>query len=141
MTDERDVQEELARRLLAEEDRRHGARSEGRQATDAYVEALLEHERATERRLRHTAIGAWSAVLALVPLLGVAFFVVRNGAGAVVEVTRAAVIVVGIIAILAVFLAVLTTVAWLVRARAASLTAIERRLAALERLLTLDRRE
>jgi hypothetical protein len=136
MTNDQTGQRELAERLLAEEARGRGATPGHRQAGDADIGALLEHELATERRLRRAAIGAWSAVLAIVPLLGVAFFIVRTGGGAFVEVTRAAAVVVGILGILALFLAVLTTVTWLLRPRTASLAAIERRLAALERLLT-----
>jgi hypothetical protein len=139
MTNDRDAKEELAERLLAEDALgRASPPPTGRwQASDgnAVLAALLEQERAFERRVRRAAVASWSALLALVPLLGVAFFVVRVGGGLLVEVTRAAVIVVGILAILALFLAVLTTVTWLFRSRTASLAVIERRLAALEELL------
>lgn len=138
MTNQRGPREELAERLLAEESPGRNAAPSHRQTSDAFVEALLAHEHATERRLRHAAIGSWSAVLALVPLIGVAFFIVRTGGGAIVEVTRAAAVVIGVLAILALFLAVLTTVTWLLRSRTASLAAIERRLAALEQLLRVS---
>lgn len=135
MSDPRDIHEELARRLLAEDSRSAGSGTAAQRAIETDFAGLLEHERATEGRLRRLAVGSWGAVLACVPLLGVAFFIVRNGGGTMVEITRAAVIVIGILAILALFLAVLSTVAWLFRPRAASLAAIERRLAAIERLL------
>lgn len=106
---------------------------------DTLLEELLARERDLERRLRRAATGAWGAVLALVPLLGCAFFLVRTGAGLSVELARAGGVVCGILAILALFLAVVLTVAWLARGRAASLAAIERRLAALERRLLTDR--
>lgn len=105
----------------------------------AFLEALLDREEAMERRVRRAAIGAWGAVLALVPLLGIGFFVVRAGGGLIVEVSRAAVLVIGVLAILALFLAVTLTVAWLIRSRSTSLAVIERRLAALEELLSRQR--
>jgi hypothetical protein len=89
-----------------------------------------------ERRVRRVAVLAWTAVVALVPLLASSFFMVR-----VVpddwsrDAVRAAVLMIGVLAILATFLAVLTTVAWLFRSRSGSLAVIERRLAALEDLL------
>jgi hypothetical protein len=142
MSDDLSRNEGLAKGLLAEEEGRGAERTSGRRpATDSHalLAALLEEERATERRLRRIALGSWAAVLALVPLLGVAFFVVRVSGGLIVEVTRAAAIVAGILAILALFLAVLTTVTWLFRSRTASLAVIERRLAALEELLARGR--
>jgi hypothetical protein len=137
MTREHESTQGLAESLLAEDARGRGRPAERWAGSDGYalLEALLEHERAFERRVRRAAIASWSALLALVPLLGVAFFIVRVGGGLVVEGTRAAVIVVGILAILALFLAVLTTLTWLFRSRTVSLGVIERRLAALEELL------
>lgn len=142
MTNDRDAEEGLAERLLAEDALRRGAPADRGQTSSGYalLAALLEHEQAFERRVRRAAIASWSALLALVPLLGVAFFIVRVGGGLVVEGTRAAVIVVGILAILALVLAVLTTVTWLFRSRTASLGVIERRLAALQELLTRSAR-
>ena len=132
--------QELADRLLLVDGLGSGS-STGRQpsaAGTAFLEILLAREQATEQRLRRAAVGSWGALLALVPLLGIAFFVVRVGGGGIVEVTRAAAIVLGIFSILALFLAVVTTVAWLWRSRTPSLAVIERRLAALEELLRRD---
>ena len=140
MTNREWGKQDLAERLLQAEGL-GGDTSTGRQpsgAGTAFLEILLAREQATEQRLRRAAVGSWGALLALVPLLGIAFFVVRVGGGLIVEITRAAVIVVGIFSILALFLAVVTTVAWLWRSRTPSLAVIERRLAALEELLRRD---
>lgn len=141
MTDDRDRRSELAERLLAE-DGASGGEGAGRRSArgaDAALQALIEDEQATERRVRRVATWSWSALLALVPLIGVLFLLRRLGGGLMVDLARAGAIVVGILFILALFLAVLTTIAWLFRPRAASLTAIERRLAALEELLRRSR--
>jgi hypothetical protein len=135
MTDDRHEQERLTEALL-EEDRRGRATDPKAHDGDAWLTALLDREQAMERRVRRVAVLAWTAVVALVPLLGGSFFMVR-----VVpddwsrDAVRAAVLVIGVFAILATFLAVLTTVAWLFRSRSGSLAVIERRLAALEDLL------
>ena len=139
MNDDRDQQ--LAQRLLAEDglgrDEAPGV-GEAR-GGDAWLAALLAQERAIEERVRRVAVGAWSLVAALVPLLGIAFFIRRVGGGLSVEVIRAIAIVAGIFAILAFVIAMMTTVAWLFRSRAASLAVLERRLAALEELLRRGR--
>lgn len=131
----------MAERLLAADGLQSRAVPAGTRGHDgtAFLEALLDREEAMERRVRRAAIGAWGAVLALVPLLGIGFFVVRVGGGIIVEVSRAAVLVVGVLAILALFLAVMLTVAWLIRSRSTPLAVIERRLAALEDLLSRQR--
>lgn len=131
----------MAERLLAADGLQGRAMPAGTRGPDgtAFLEALLDREEAMERRVRRAAIGAWGAVLALVPLLGIGFFVVRVGGGIIVEVSRAAVLVVGVLAILALFLAVMLTVAWLIRSRSTPLAVIERRLAALEDLLSRQR--
>ncbi len=141
MTDDRDRRSELVERLLAEDGAgpAAGAARGPARGADAALQALIEDERATERRVRRVATWSWGALLALVPLVGVLFLVRRLGGGVMVEVARAAAVVVGILFILTLFLAVLTTVAWLFRSRAASLAAIERRLAALEELLRRSR--
>jgi hypothetical protein len=141
MTDDRDRRSELAERLLAEDGAgpAAGAVRGSARGADAALQALIEDEQATERRVRRVATWSWGALLALVPLIGVLFLLRRLGGGLMVEVARAAAIVVGILFILALFLAVLTTVAWLFRSRTASLAAIERRLAALEELLRRSR--
>lgn len=139
--DDRHSDDEMAERLLSADGREHGelqGRDRRRDGT-AFLEVLLEREEAMERRVRRAAIGAWSAVLATVPLLGLGFYVVRVGGGAIVEVSRAALLVLGALAILALFLAIVMTVAWLVRSRTTSLAVIERRLAALEELLSQRR--
>ena len=135
MTDDRHEQDRLTEALLAE-DRRGRATEPTARDGDAWLTALLDREQAMERRVRRVAVLAWTAVVALVPLLGISFFMVR-----VVpddwsrDAVRAAVLVMGAFAILAMFLAVLTTMAWLFRSRTGSLAVIERRLAALEDLL------
>lgn len=139
MTDDRREQE-LTEALLAE-DRLRGPAPEARSARDpAWLTALLEREQEMERRVRRVAVLTWAAVVALVPLVGVAFFLVRVVPdGASRDAMRAVVLVLGVLGILALFLAVLMTVAWLFRSRAASLAVIERRLAALEELLAQRR--
>jgi hypothetical protein len=136
MTEDRHEQERLTEALLAEDRRGRATDPKAAHDGDAWLTALLDREQAMERRVRRVAVLAWTAVVALVPLLGTSFFMVR-----VVpddwsrDAVRAAVLVIGVFAILATFLAVLTTVAWLFRSRSGSLAVIERRLAALEDLL------
>jgi hypothetical protein len=81
------------------------------------------------------------AVAALVPLLAVAFFMIRvvsDGWGR--DALRAVLLVIGVFAILAIFLGLLSTVAWLFRSsRVSSIAVIERRLAAIEDLLRQGR--
>jgi hypothetical protein len=139
MNDDRDQQ--LAQRLLAEDGLGRDEAPGGGEARggDAWLAALLAQERAIEARVRRVAVGAWSVVAALVPLLGIAFFIRRVGGGLSVEVIRAVAIVAGIFAILAFVIAMMTTVAWLFRSRAASLAVLARRLAALEELLRRER--
>jgi hypothetical protein len=141
MTDDRHEQQQLTEALLAEDRVARAVAPDPTSARDAaWLTALLDREQAMERRVRGVAVRAWAAVVALVPLLGVAFFLVR-----IVpddwsrDAVRAAVLVLGVFAILATFLAVLTTVAWLFRSRSGSLAVIERRLAALEDLLARRR--
>lgn len=138
MTDDRHEQERLAEALLTE-DRLAPAPPpdpKGAHDRDAWLTALLEREQAMERRVRRVAVLAWTAVVALVPLLGVAIFMIRVVADDWTrDAVRAAVMVIGVFTILAMLLAVLTTVAWLFRSRSGSLAVIERRLATLEELL------
>jgi hypothetical protein len=138
MSEDRDQEERLADALL-EEDRRRGVSPDRRRAGEgeSWLTALLEREEAAELRVRRLAIAAWRAVVALVPLLGVSVFMIRVVAdGWIRDAVRTTVLVIGVFALLAIFLAVLTTVAWLFRSRRASLAVVERRLAALEELLT-----
>jgi len=141
MTDERSKEEPLAERLLAED---RGGREPGSARTaagsDRLVERLLDGEEAFERRVRRAAVGAWSVVLALVPLIAVSVLMLRVvHDGFVRDAVRSAAVVMGILSILGLLLAVLATVAWLFRPRTASLAAIQRRLAALEELLARGR--
>lgn len=133
--------EELADRLLAEDRRGQDPSAEHEITRDGYalLQALVKSEQAAEQRVRRVAVGSWRAVAALVPLAGVLIFVLREGDSFVRQAARPVLIVVGIFAILAMFLAVLSTVAWLFRSRTASLAVIERRLAALEDLLRRTR--
>jgi len=142
MIDERDRDEQLGERLLAEDHLGRGSAPDRKGARNGYglLEALLDSEQAAERRVRRVAIGAWRAVVALVPLIGVSVFMVRVvGDGWGRDAIRATVVVIGVFAILALFLATLATVAWLFRSRSVSLAVVERRLAALEELLTRSR--
>ncbi len=135
MSDDRRTDEQLAERLLAE-DRAERAPAPG-DRTDALLAALVEGELAAERRVRQAAVGAWRAVVALVPLVAVLAFMVRMVSdGWVRDAVRMTAVVVAVLGGLALFLAALTTVAWLFRSRSVSLAVIERRLAALEERLT-----
>jgi hypothetical protein len=141
MTDEPSREERLTDRLLAEDRRGRDAAARGAvPASDALLERLLDSEQAFERRVRRVAIGAWSAVLTLVPLIGVSMVMRRlvfNGF--LQNAVRTGAVVMGVLVILGFSLAILATVAWLFRPRTASLVAIERRLLALEELLTRSR--
>jgi hypothetical protein len=135
--DTRRRDEELADLLLAEDGKqRWVAERKGWNDSHAGLLALLENEQAAELRIRKIAVRAWAAVVALVPLLSLTMFIRRFDDGFARDAIRAALMVTGIFAMLAVFVALLTTVAWLFHPRRASLAVIERRLAALESLLT-----
>jgi len=99
------------------------------------VHEIVLHERRKEERIRRGATLAWATVFGTIPLLGIGFFLERNSGGTLVEILRAAAIVVVAMGGLSLTLAVLLTVAWLFRSRAPTLAAIERRLALLEQLL------
>lgn len=138
MTNDRHEQEQLAEALLAEDRLAPAPPPDAKSAydRDVWLTALLEREQALERRVRRVAVLAWTAVLALVPLLGVAIFMIRVVADNWTrDAVRAAVLVIGVFTILAMLLAMMTTVAWLFRSRSGSLAVIERRLAALEELM------
>jgi hypothetical protein len=142
MTEDRTRDEQLADRLLAQDRAERGSAPGGRDPRDVavFLQALLDSEHAAEQRIRRMAIGSWSAVVALVPLTAVFALAIRVvGDGFNINAVRGAAVVSGVLAILALFLAVLMTVAWLFRSRSASLAVIERRLAALEDLLTRSR--
>jgi glucan phosphoethanolaminetransferase (alkaline phosphatase superfamily) len=130
--------EQLAARLLAED--RRGQETSTRSG-DGYtlLQTLVANEQAAEQRVRRLATAAWRAVFALVPLTAALILVMREGDNFVRQIARPGLIVVGIFAILAVSVALLSTAAWLFRSRTASLMVIERRLAALEELLKRPR--
>ena len=95
------------------------------------MEAILDNERTVTRRLRLVAMLAWASTL-LIPMAGIIFAVIPAGGN---EGMYAAVMLFGLLGGLAVLPAVLTTVGWLFRSRATTMSAIEMRLASLEDLL------
>jgi hypothetical protein len=130
MMDDRTSDEKLAERLLSEDGLGNDRRSP--------IQTLLDHELAAARFVRRAAVGSWSAALTLVLLWGAAVHIIRARLF-IVEAARAALPIISIFGVLALFLAVLTTVACLFRSRNTSLAIIERRLAALEELLKRGR--
>lgn len=103
---------------------------------DPAFELLLEHERHFERRTRRTAIACWALAFVSLVALATSMFLVRNGGGSIVEVARAAVLVFGVTGIVSLLAAAVSSLTWLFRSRTPTLRAIDRRLAALESLLT-----
>ena len=141
MTDTPPDHESLAARLLDEDRASSGPDGKDPGAQDRWLEALLDHERVHEQRVRRLALCAWAAVLAFVPLLGISIFMIRMVSdGWTRDAVRVLVLIAGVVAILAAFVALMSTVAWLYRPRTASLAVIERRLAALEAMLRRERR-
>lgn len=138
MADPIDPRDELRSKLLASD----GLAPDADRATvrEARLLAMIDRERDHEARVRRLARLAWTATFTALPVAGVLVFVARNGGGGLVEVARAALIVVGSAGILSLFLAMLFTVAWLFRSTAPKLAVIEERLAALETLLREDGR-
>lgn len=100
-----------------------------------FLDQIIEREVVTEARIRRAAILAWSATFATIPMFGISYFLSRVAGGLSMEVLRAVFIMLAMIGVLSLFLAVLMTFAWLFRSRTPTLTAIERRLAALESAL------
>ncbi|MEM1449928.1 MAG: hypothetical protein AAF957_23560 [Planctomycetota bacterium] len=119
---------DLSARLLA-------ADSATAPGSDPAITLLVEQERSHERRVRRAAIVAWSGALTALPVLGIAMATIRSGGGASVEAARVLLVVFGAVFVLATLVALMTTIAWLSRPRAASLAAIDRRLARLEGIL------
>ncbi len=119
---------ELGRKLV---DHDGISKPEARTQRRQQMESILDNERTVTRRLRLVAMLAWASTL-LIPMAGVIFAVIpaRGNEG-----MYAAVMLFGLLGGLAVLLAVLTTVAWLFRSRATTMSAIEMRLASLEDLL------
>ncbi len=128
--------EQLADGLLAEEARSRGPAG----GKDPLLEQMVEHELASERRVRRAAITAWSLLLALLLFFGAAMPTFRFWGAMGWRWLGAAILFgVPVLAALDLIVAILTTAAWLFRPRAASLAIIERRLAALEELLRSGR--
>ncbi len=128
--------EQLAEGLLAEEARSRGPAG----GNDPLLEKMVEHELATERRVRRAAITSWSVLFLLLCLFGATMVTIRFWGGSFMRWVGVGIFYgVPVLAFLAFVLALLTTAAWLFRPRAASLALIERRLAALEALLRQGR--
>ncbi len=140
MNDDRLDDDTMSARLLAE-DRLRSSEGPGAAALEApeLLARLLDHEMETERRIRQVAVWSWCAVVALVPLVGLMYYLSRTDIELLAEAAGPAMGVAAILAAIALFLALLVTAAWLFRARTMSLAAIERRLAALETQLRRDR--
>jgi hypothetical protein len=129
----------LGARLLAEDERRHGASGAApTRDAQALLEVLIDHELATERRLRTSALWAWIAVVAFVCLTGFMRYLSHIDREVIAEAAHPAVFVMMTLAIIALFLALLMTTVWLLRTRSMSLAIIERRLASLESSLRRD---
>jgi len=99
------------------------------------LDEIINQEKVFETRVRKAAIFAWSVTFSTLPLAGMMMIVTRNGAETVQDAGRVALVVLGIIGILSLFGATLTTISWLFRSRTPSLRVIEQRLATLEALL------
>lgn len=95
------------------------------------MEAILEHERTTTRKLERAAKAAWAATL-LVPFAG-GFFLLTpaRGGGGVLAVAM----LLGTVGAFGFVAAVLLTIGWLFRSRVSTMAAIEMRLASLEDLI------
>ena len=130
----------LGAHLLAEDERRHGTSGAGpARDSQALLEVLIEHELATERRLRGVAFWSWCAVAVLVCLTGLMRYLSRTDRELIAEAAAPAMAVTAALGVLALFLALLMTGVWLVRTRGMSLAVIERRLASLETTLRRER--
>lgn len=107
--------------------------------SDRSFEQLLLEDRRFEERVRRVALFSWALTLvclvsALIPLT---FAGQREGTA--LGLARAALVLFGTTGMISLLVATVTSLAWLFRSRTPTLRAIERRLAALERLL-LERR-
>lgn len=130
----------LGARLLAEDERRHKASGAvPTRDAQALLEVLIDHELATESRLRTVATWAWSAVIALVCLTGLMRYLNRTDREVLAEAAGPAMAVTATLGVIALFLALLMTSVWLVRTRGMSLAVLERRLASLESSLRRER--
>ena len=113
-------------------------RAEGRtngSAMDPEFALLLQTEKAFEERVTRIAKITWAVSFVCLVCFAVLFGAITNGAGSIVELARVAVIVVIFTGAVSFLAAVLTSISWLFRSRTPTLRAIERRLAALEKLL------
>lgn len=104
--------------------------------TNDFLNDIIDREERFERRVRCAAQLAWSVTFALLPLIGIAIFLIETGGGMMVDVVRTVLIVLGMAGILSLFAAALTTIGWLFRSKAPTLAAIDQRLAVLETLLS-----
>ncbi|MBR9990895.1 MAG: hypothetical protein KFH98_14130 [Gemmatimonadetes bacterium] len=103
--------------------------------TNDFLNDIIDREERFERRVRYAAQVAWCVTFALLPLIGIALFLIETGGGMMVDLMRTVLMVLGMAGILSLFAAVLTTVGWLFRSRAPTLAAIDQRLALLENIL------
>ncbi|MEL7060216.1 MAG: hypothetical protein AAGN46_09360 [Acidobacteriota bacterium] len=106
------------------------------QAIDPTFARLLDLEEAHDRRVRIVALAAWTAFLASLVIASMLMFLLRNGDESLLEPARAFAPILFGVGPVSLLIAAATSLRWLVRPRAASLRAIDRRLAALEALLT-----
>jgi hypothetical protein len=136
MIDHETPDDELARRLLAEDRLATQTPHVSAAETARWFESLLAHEQAMERRIRFVALWAWSALFTLGLTFGVGYYLLRGGEStAAVEGGRGMMIVSGTLFAVVLVMALVLTSTWLFRARSLSLTAVERRLGELENLL------
>ncbi len=104
-------------------------------AMDPEFALLLETEKAFEERVARIAKVTWAVAFVCLVCFAVLFGIITDGAGSVVEIARVLVIVVIFTGAVSFLAATLTSISWLFRSRTPTLRAIERRLAALEKLL------
>lgn len=102
---------------------------------DRFLDDIIAREAAAEARVRRAATLAWSVTFAMIPLLGILFFLSEVVEGMPLDVVRAVYLMLIMTGVLSLFLAILMTMAWLFRSRTPTLTAIQRRLAAIEATL------
>ena len=106
---------------------------------DPEFERLLEIERTFERRVGRIAAVSWAVAFACLVVVAIAVMTVTNLGGTVVEVIRVLLIISSVTGVVALLAAIVTSISWLFRSRTATLKVIERRLAALEKLLQQQR--
>jgi hypothetical protein len=137
---DRSEDETLGARLLAEDERRHrGSAAPPARDPRALLELLVDHEIEMERRVRIVAFWAWCAVVAFVCLTGLMWYLRGIDREILAEAAGPGMYVFATLMCLALFLALLMTIVWLVRTRGMSLAVLERRLASLEAVLRRER--